>query len=130
MSTVSGLNAAAAISRGALASGDDGIVDDNQGKTDANSVKTIRQLSTTSGSVQIEIELAINREFLPEGELLVLRIGEREFSASRYPENGDTTSVTFTLSPEEFAQLPDGAPFTVPVRTGPRSSRMAVWKTR
>jgi hypothetical protein len=114
LSTVSGLNAAAAISPGApLAGGDDGIVDDNQGKTDANSVKTIRQLSTTSGSVQIEIELASNREFLPEGELLVLRIGEREFSASGYPENGDTTSVTFTLSPEEFAQLPDGAPITV-----------------
>ena len=43
-----------------------------------------------------------------EGELLLLRIGDREFGVSRYPQTGETTGVTFTLNPEQFAQLQDG----------------------
>jgi hypothetical protein len=73
----------------------------------------MRQLTLADGSAAVQIELASNREFLPQGELLVLRIGAREFTAAEYPSTGETSSVTFTLTVEEFASLTDSAPVSV-----------------
>jgi len=112
LSSVSGLNAATLLKPEALA-GDDSVVDDSTTKTDNNQIKAIRQASSVSGTSDVEIELTSNRDFLPESELLVLRIGGAEFTASRYSETGDTGTVIFTLSTVEFSQLEDGSPVTV-----------------
>jgi len=87
--------------------GDDSPLDDGASASDVNEVKSLRQASS-GGASAIEIELKSNREFLPRGELLILRIGDREFGVSRYPQTGETTGVTFTLTPGQFAQLQDG----------------------
>ncbi len=108
LSNVSSVDTSGFVASPVLAS-DDSQIDDGPAKTDVNEVKSIRSANIN----QIEIGLASNREFLPQGELLVLRIGAREFTASRYPQTGETGSVTFTLSAEEFAQLEEGAPISV-----------------
>ena len=97
--------------------GDDSPLDDSASANDVNEVKSMRQVST-GGTSAIEIELRSNREFLPQGELLVLRIGDREFGVSRYPQTGETTGVTFTLTPEQLAQLQDGDPIRVQYGSG------------
>ena len=117
LSTVSSSSAASFLAPGTLA-GEDSPIDDGQAKTDVNDVKAIRAASATD----VEIELASNREFLPQGELLVLRVGGREFASSRYPQTGETGRVTFTMSAEEFAQLEDGAPLTVQYGLGHTNS--------
>jgi hypothetical protein len=43
----------------------------------------------------------------------VLHIGEREFATSRYPSSGETGTVIFTLTPEEFAALTDSAAISI-----------------
>jgi hypothetical protein len=98
--------------------GDDSVIDDTSTKTDVNQVKSLRQVTAPSGATVVEIELTSNREMLPQGELLVLRIGEQEFATARYPQSGDTGAVTFTLTAEEFAAIPDSAPITVQYGTG------------
>jgi hypothetical protein len=37
-----------------------------------------------------------------------LRIGSEEFLLSRYPDNGDTHTLLFTLTRDEFAQVSSG----------------------
>src|SRR5262249_1608442 len=61
--------------------GDDSLVDDGTSASDVNEVKSMRQVSS-GGTSAIEFELKTNREFLPQGELLILRIGNREFGVS------------------------------------------------
>jgi hypothetical protein len=112
LSTVSGLHAASSFAPAALA-GDDSVIDDSTSKTDVNQIKSLRQVTLADGTTEVDIELTSNREMLPAGELLVLRIGEQEFTTSRYPESGETGTVTFTLSAEEFAAVLDGASVTV-----------------
>ena len=73
----------------------------------------MRQITLADGSSAVQIELASNREFQPQGELIVLRIGDREFAAAQYPSTGETSAIAFTLTAEEFAALADSAPVTV-----------------
>lgn len=96
---------------------DDTPVDTGSTSDDVNQVKGIRQVSF-GGTSAVEVELKSNRNFLPKGMLLVLRIGESEFGVSRYPQTGETTSVIFTLTPEEFAQIQDGDSITVQYGSG------------
>ena len=67
----------------------------------------------------VEIELNSNREFLPQGELLVLRIGSQDFNLSRYPASGETNTVIFELTAAEFASLSQGDPMNVQYGNGP-----------
>jgi len=101
-----------------LLAGDDSPADDSATTDDVNQVKSMRQVSV-SGTNVVEMELKSNRLLLPKGELLILRIGDQEFGLSRYPQSGDTSTVTFTLTAEEFAQLQDGASLTVQYGSGP-----------
>jgi hypothetical protein len=101
----------------AILASDDTAVDNRPATDDVNQVKSIRQVSF-GGTSAVEIELKSNREFLPKGMLLVLRIGEREFAVSRYPQSGETTTATFTLTAEEFAQIQDGDPIIVQYGSG------------
>lgn len=81
--------------------------------SDVNRVPAIHRASAASGDETIEIELTSSREFLPHGELLVLRIGSQEFDLSRYATDGDTRTVIFTLTSQEFARIANGDAVTV-----------------
>jgi hypothetical protein len=80
---------------------------------DVNRLSAMRRTFTATGAETIEIELASNREFLPHGELLVLRIGAQEFDLSRYPNTGDTRTVIFALTPEQFGRIVNGDAVTI-----------------
>lgn len=62
--------------------------------------------SAPNGSVQIE--LYSSSGFPARNEIAVLEIGGKEFLISQYPPNGDTRTLIFTLTSEEFAKLRDG----------------------
>jgi hypothetical protein len=84
--------------------------------SDQNSVKSMTAIpaSTALGNQPgIEITLNSNRPFLPMGEMLVLRIGDRQFDVSRYAANGSTGDITFVLTQAEFAALKQGDQITV-----------------
>ncbi len=90
----------------------------NGGGNDVNQIKSIRSAQSSTLGNTVEIELNSNREFLPQGEMLVLRIGSREFSLSRYPNTGETNTVVFTLTAGEFAQVSQGDPVAVQYGNG------------
>jgi hypothetical protein len=90
----------------------------NGGGNDVNQIKSMRSVqSATLGNV-VEIELGSNREFLPQGEMLVLRIGSQEFNLSRYPNSGETTTVVFTLTADEWSRVSQSDPVAVQYGSG------------
>ncbi len=70
-------------------------------------IRRVRREGQTTG--ELEIELRSRAGFPVRNELPILRVAGRDFSLSRYPESGETTSLLFTLSADDFARLPDGA---------------------
>ena len=112
LSAVSGVTAAPSFVLGTLG-GDDSVIADTTATDDVSQVKSLREIALPTGATTVEFELTSNRGFLPQGELLVLRVGDREFATSRYPASGDTGTVIFTLTPEEFAALTDSAAISV-----------------
>ena len=87
---------------------DDTPIDSGATTSDNNSVKSLRSVALANGPSAVEITLSSNREFLPAGEMLILRIGSTEFSTSRYNSSGETSTVIFTLTADEFATLSEG----------------------
>jgi hypothetical protein len=83
-------------------------VDSGATTSDNNSIKSLRSMTLANGQSAVEISLTSNREFLPAGEMLILRIGNTEFSTSRYNSSGETSTVIFTLAAEEFAAVSQG----------------------
>ena len=77
-------------------------------KPDVNTVRSIRD----AGPV-VEIELHSSREFAVRDEVVVLRIGSKEFHRSRPPEGGSLNTLVFMLTPADFDALPDGEALTV-----------------
>lgn len=73
------------------------------------------------GKVGVEIEVWSDREFPVRNEITVLRIGAQQFMLSRYPENGDTHTLIFTLTPDEFAKTSNGDRLTVQYGMGDSS---------
>jgi len=98
----------AAIPQTVLAGADDSLDLGDSDASDVNKINDMRAVAPASGDIGVEIELSSNREFLPNGELLVLRIGSQEFSVSRYRTDGDTRTVIFTLTAQEFAAIATG----------------------
>ena len=49
-----------------------------------------------------------SRGFTPQNSLPALRIGNSEFKLSGYPEDGDTHTLIFSLSRQEFDRLGSG----------------------
>ena len=96
----------------------DTLTDTVNSANDVNKIKSIRSVQSGPGPNGIEIELTSNREFLPQGEMLTLRIGSQEFNLSRYPSTGETTRIVFTLTSEEFAQVTQGDPLFVEYGNG------------
>ena len=96
-------------------------IDAGTSEPENNRVKAARRQTSVPelGNVSgVELEFSSNRLFLPQGELLTLRIGDREFGVSRYPRSGETNTVFFLLSEEEYAALPDGAPMQIQYGSG------------
>jgi hypothetical protein len=102
----------------ALAGADDRLDPGNPPRADVNRIAAMRQVALTSGQAGVEIELTSNREFLPHGELLVLQIGSLEFDLSGYRPDGDTRTVIFALTTEQFAQIANGDHVRVLYGTG------------
>ena len=80
-------------------------VDDH---TRENTVRSIR----ARGGV-IELELYSSEGFALRAQRPILRIGDKEFTRSRYPADGGVDRLVFILTEEEFAALPDDADLTV-----------------
>jgi hypothetical protein len=79
---------------------------------DMNVVKSIRA-ATFSGAAVIEIELQSSKEFPMRDQIVVLRIGNRDFMKSRSPADGSLKTLIFMLTPEDFGQVADGASMSV-----------------
>jgi hypothetical protein len=80
-------------------------------QTPAPDVNTVKRIQTVDGVVEIEVQS--NREFPIRDEVVVLRIGDKEFQRSRTPENGSLKTLIFMLTPAQFDSLVDGAQMTV-----------------
>lgn len=78
------------------------------GKPDVNTVKSVRAVDGA-----IEIELHSSREFPVRDEVVVLRIGTKEFLRSRSPADGSLNTLIFIVSTEDFDALADGEPLVV-----------------
>lgn len=72
---------------------------------------TLRRVGTsdrTPGDEAIEIQVQSGIPFPVRNELVVLRVGDRSLTISRYPD-GDTHRLAFAVSRDEFLELADGA---------------------
>jgi hypothetical protein len=113
--------AAVASSSARLASGDAGQVDppgplvESQEITEGNtiSIRTVSSAMALSNHPAVEIVLTSNQAFPVRDELAVLKIGNQEFNISRYPDTGETNTLIFTLTVEQFASTNDGDPIRV-----------------
>jgi hypothetical protein len=61
----------------------------------------------------VEIEVVSSEPFPARNQTVLLRIGKSDFTISRYPEDGNTNTLIFTLTPEEFDQIATDDPVTV-----------------
>ena len=102
-----------------LPTADTSIATTNANGNDVNHIRSMRSVQSATLGDTVEIELTSNREFLPQGEMLVLRIGSQEFNLSRYPNTGETSTVVFTLTAQEFASISQGDPVGVQYGSGP-----------
>ena len=66
-------------------------------------VRSVASANALANQPGYEIEVTSDREFPVRDELAVLRIGAHSFALSRYPDIGDTHTLIFTLTPEDFA---------------------------
>jgi len=82
------------------------------------SVKAKRSSQLIPTQSGVEIELTSNREFLPQGEMLVLKVGSQEFSLSRYGVDGSTKRLIFTLTTEQWSQVNTGDPVVIQYGSG------------
>lgn len=73
--------------------------------------------STPAPRLSIEIEVYSPNGFPARDAMPVLRIGDQEFVYSRYKDGGGKTLI-FSLTSEEFAALPEGAPIILSYGSG------------
>ncbi len=69
-----------------------------------NSVKSIK--TAKSGAV-VEITITSTKKFL-QSDLPVLLIGDQEFTISRYPDDGSSDTLIFTLDAKDFQRTENG----------------------
>jgi hypothetical protein len=92
------------------------------GVSNKDDVNHIKSISVVQAQAAVEIELTSNRAFLPQGELLVLVIGGREFAVSQRASAGDTNTIIFALTADEFERLNTGDRVSVQYGSGVRSN--------
>jgi hypothetical protein len=61
----------------------------------------------------VDIEVHSSRPFPVRDDVIVLRIGDKDFLRSRAPADGNLNTLIFSLSAAEFSQLKDGDRMTV-----------------
>jgi hypothetical protein len=120
--------ALAAVAATALLSPRTGSPPQTPGPTPApgGAIVGIRQIAASplfQGRPGVEIEVRSDRAFPVRDEITVLRIGAREFVLSRYPESGDTHTLIFTLSVDEFAATTAGDAVVVQYGRGEQPDR-------
>ncbi len=71
-------------------------------------IRAVASASVLGGQSGIEIEVTSDTPFPARNELAILRIGSQAIAVSRYPDNGDTHTLIFALTPEQFAQVNSG----------------------
>ena len=78
---------------------------------DGNSlaVQAVASMAELGNEPGVEIVVTSNVAFPTRDELSVLHIGDQNFTLSSYPESGDTHTLIFRLTNDEFAQLLEGA---------------------
>lgn len=79
---------------------------------DVNVVRSMRAVGST-----VEIELESSKDFEIRNDLIVLKIGDKEFSRSKSPKNGSLKRLIFMVPAAEFEQLADGDQMTVSFRS-------------
>ncbi len=78
----------------------------NTSARQAEGENTIREIRTVGGKVEIEVTSAAG--FPVRDELVILRIGNQEFTQSRPPKDGSLNALIFTVPAETFDKLSDG----------------------
>jgi hypothetical protein len=73
----------------------------------------LTEVEVAASGAEVEIEVESTTEFPVRDELVVLRIGSREFTKSRSPADGSLNRLIFSLPYGEFAQLQPGEPVVV-----------------
>jgi hypothetical protein len=91
-------------------------------------IRSVAASPILQGGPAVELEVRSQPAFPVRNEITVLRIGTQEFLLSRYPEGGDTHVLIFTLTPEEFAAVSDGAPVNVQYGRGDQANRWELGK--
>ncbi len=79
---------------------------------DVNTVKSMRAVGNN-----VEIELESSKQFEIRDDLIVLRIGNKEFSRSKSPKDGSLNRLIFMIPASAFEQLADGEAMTVSFRS-------------
>ena len=83
-------------------------------QNDVNAIAAIRSVPSNDPTGRsVEIEVSSTRPFAVRDEVPVLQISDQEYEPSRYPDDGDTHRLIFTLTGPEFAQAPAGASVTL-----------------
>jgi hypothetical protein len=82
------------------------------GAQDVNTVKSMRAVGST-----VEIELESTKQFEIRDDLIVLKIGNKEFSRSKSPKDGSLNRLIFMIPASAFEQLADGEAMTVSFRS-------------
>jgi hypothetical protein len=77
----------------------------------AGEVNTIDSIKTAKGGSEIEITITSTRPFL-QSDLPVLRIGNQEFTISRYSDSFSPHTLIFTLPADAFARARTGEKVT------------------
>ena len=72
----------------------------------AAAVNSIQSIKTAKGG-GVDITITSTTGFL-QSDLPVLRIGDREFTISRYPEDGSPYTLIFTLTADDFDRIRTG----------------------
>ena len=75
-----------------------------------NVIRSIRQ---ENGGKHFVVEVAGRDPFRPGALDWVLRVGKREFRQSRYPADGSTRTLLFSIPAAEFGALASGEPVSV-----------------
>lgn len=76
-----------------------------------NTIKSVQKLASPRPGV--EIELSSSRDFPVGDDIVILRIGARDFSLSRPPADGRLSTLIFFLTPSEWKSVKTGERVTV-----------------
>jgi hypothetical protein len=90
-----------------------------EAKKEVNTIRSIKTVAVAAARAnsrtqpEIEIELNSTREFPVRNQIVVLRIGDEEFTRSRSPEDGSLNTLIFILPADQFTKAANGDPVAV-----------------